>query len=194
MIDKIAASVADALAPGFIRRMVAGVVLALLTLWLSLRPPTPASAATAPSAVERVVDRSASTAGSSADGNAPPAVAHDGSGGLRLVTPAEQAVLAGAGIRHAVVRGDNLVDLDLLSAPDGDEGLDLDLGKVAAASAEAEATGENAALEFDLGDGSLSFSTTQEISGLLGRAERSVRRLRERVRRQLERLQSEGGL
>jgi len=64
--------------------------------------------------------------------------------------------------------GDNLVDLDLLSTPDGDEGLDLDLGKVAAASAEAEATGENEALEFDLGDGSVSFSTTQEIGGREG--------------------------
>ncbi len=64
--------------------------------------------------------------------------------------------------------GDNLVDLDLLSTPEGDEGLDLDLGKVAAASAEAEATGENEAIEFDLGDGSVSFSTTQEISGREG--------------------------
>jgi pilus assembly protein FimV len=61
--------------------------------------------------------------------------------------------------------GDNLVDLDLLSTPDGDEGLDLDLGKVAAASAEAEATGENTALEFDLSDTSTKFSTTQEITG-----------------------------
>ena len=64
--------------------------------------------------------------------------------------------------------GDNLVDLDLLSTPEGDEGLDLDLGKVAAASAESEPTGENEALEFDLGDGSVSFSTTQEISGREG--------------------------
>jgi len=73
-----------------------------------------------------------------------------------------------AGIDLSLEGGDNLVDLDLLSAPEGDEGLDLDLGKVAAASAEAEATGENAALEFDLGDGSMSFSTTQEISGREG--------------------------
>jgi pilus assembly protein FimV len=64
--------------------------------------------------------------------------------------------------------GDNLVDLDLLSAPDGDEGLDLDLGRVAAASAEAEATGENTALEFDLDSGSGTFSTTQEITGREG--------------------------
>jgi hypothetical protein len=39
-----------------------------------------------------------------------------------------------AGVDLSLEGGDNLVDLDLLSAPDGDEGLDLDLGKVAAAS------------------------------------------------------------
>src|SRR5262249_4241965 len=39
---------------------------------------------------------------------------------------------------------------------------------------------------------SLQGFSTQEISEALGRAERSVRRLRERVRGQLERLQSEG--
>ncbi len=61
--------------------------------------------------------------------------------------------------------GDNLVDLDLLSAPDGDEGLDIDLGKVAAASADTDATGENTALEFNLDEGPTSFTTTQEISG-----------------------------
>ena len=41
-----------------------------------------------------------------------------------------------AGVDLSLEGGDNLVDLDLLSAPDGDEGLDLDLGKVAAASAD----------------------------------------------------------
>ena len=39
---------------------------------------------------------------------------------------------------------------------------------------------------------SLQGYSTQEISEQLGRAERSVRRLRERVRRQLERLRAEG--
>src|SRR5262249_28772507 len=39
---------------------------------------------------------------------------------------------------------------------------------------------------------SLQGYSTQEISEQLGRAERSVRRLRERVRRQLERFQAEG--
>jgi RNA polymerase sigma-70 factor (ECF subfamily) len=39
---------------------------------------------------------------------------------------------------------------------------------------------------------SLQGHSTQEISQQLGRAERSVRRLRERVRKQLERMQNEG--
>ncbi len=73
-----------------------------------------------------------------------------------------------AGVDLSLEGGDNLVDLDLLSTPEGDGGLDLDLGKVAAASSEAEATGENEAIEFDLGDGSVSFSTTQEIGGREG--------------------------
>jgi pilus assembly protein FimV len=83
----------------------------------------------------------------------------------------DEAIFAGAvqdaGVDLSLEGGDNLVDLDLLSAPEGDEGLDLDLGKVAAA-AEAEATGENTALEFDLSEGSAPFSTTQEISGREG--------------------------
>jgi len=73
-----------------------------------------------------------------------------------------------AGVDLSLEGGDNLVDLDLLSAPEGDEGLDLDLGKVAAATAEAEATGESTSLEFDLSDTSAAFSTTQEISGREG--------------------------
>ncbi len=84
----------------------------------------------------------------------------------RQLAPDEPMFAGGvqdAGVDLSLEGGDNLVDLDLLSTPDGDEGLDLDLGKVAAL-AEAN-TGENAALEFDLGDGSMSFSTTQEISG-----------------------------
>jgi len=82
--------------------------------------------------------------------------------------PLFEGAVHDASVDLSLEGGDNLVDLDLLSTPDGDEGLDLDLGKVAAASAEAEATGENEALEFDLGDGSVSFSTTQEISGREG--------------------------
>ena len=70
-----------------------------------------------------------------------------------------------AGVDLSLEGGDNLVDLDLLSAPDGDEGLDIDLGKVAAASADNEATGENTALEFNLDEGPSAFSTTQQITG-----------------------------
>jgi pilus assembly protein FimV len=80
----------------------------------------------------------------------------------------DEAMFAGAvadaGVDLSLEGGDNLVDLDLLSAPDGDESLDLDLGK----AAEAEATGEDAAIEFDLGDASMSFSTTQDIGGREG--------------------------
>ena len=70
-----------------------------------------------------------------------------------------------AGVDLSLEGGDNLVDLDLLSAPDGDEGLDIDLGKVAAASAGNDVTGENTPLEFNLDEGPASFSTTQEITG-----------------------------
>ena len=83
----------------------------------------------------------------------------------------DEAIFAGAvqdaGVDLSLEGGDNLVDLDLLSAPEGDEGLDLDLGKVAAA-ADAEETGENTALEFDIGDGSISLGTTQDIGGREG--------------------------
>ena len=90
--------------------------------------------------------------------------------GRQLAT--EEPLFAGAvqdaGVDLSLEGGDNLVDLDLLSAPEGDEGLDLDLGKVAAASADAEETGENTALEFDIGDGSISLGTTQDIGGREG--------------------------
>ena len=65
----------------------------------------------------------------------------------RQLAPDEPMFAGGvqdAGVDLSLEGGDNLVDLDLLSTPEGDEGLDLDLGTVAAASAEAEATGENA--------------------------------------------------
>ena len=71
----------------------------------------------------------------------------------------------GSGVDLSLEGGDNLVDLDLLSAPEGDEGLDLDLGKVAYATPDSEATGENTALEFDLGEGTTQFTTTQKIRG-----------------------------
>ena len=84
----------------------------------------------------------------------------------------DEPIFAGAvqdaGVDLSLEGGDNLVDLDLLSAPEGDEGLDLDLGKVASASSDAEPTGENTALEFDIGDGSVSLGTTQDIGGREG--------------------------
>src|SRR5688572_26412154 len=80
----------------------------------------------------------------------------------------DEPIFAGAvqdaGVDLSLEGGDNLVDLDLLSAPDGDEGLDIDLGKVAAASSDSEPTGENSAIEFDLGESTGTFSTTQKIT------------------------------
>ncbi len=79
--------------------------------------------------------------------------------------PMFKGAVQGSGVDLSLEGGDNLVDLDLLSAPEGDEGLDLDLGKVAAATPDTDATGENTALEFDLGEGTSPFTTTQEIKG-----------------------------
>ena len=79
--------------------------------------------------------------------------------------PMFAGAVQGSGVDLSLEGGDNLVDLDLLSAPEGDEGLDLDLGKVAFATPDSEATGENTALEFDLGEGTTQFTTTQEIRG-----------------------------
>jgi pilus assembly protein FimV len=79
--------------------------------------------------------------------------------------PMFAGAVQGSGVDLSLEGGDNLVDLDLLSAPEGDEGLDLDLGMVAAATPDTEATGENTALEFDLSEGPTQFTTTQEIRG-----------------------------
>ncbi len=68
-----------------------------------------------------------------------------------------------AGVDLSLEGGDNLVDLDLLSTPDGDEGLDLDLGTSAALSDSDAATGENTSIEFNLDEGQVSPTTTQEI-------------------------------
>ncbi|HUG02993.1 MAG TPA: FimV/HubP family polar landmark protein [Steroidobacteraceae bacterium] len=68
-----------------------------------------------------------------------------------------------AGVDLSLEGGDNLVDLDLLSTPDGDEGLDLDLGTAAAQTDSDAATGENTAIEFNLDEGPASPTTTQEI-------------------------------
>jgi pilus assembly protein FimV len=84
----------------------------------------------------------------------------------RQLAPDEPIFAGGvqdAGVDLSLEGGDNLVDIDLLSAPDGDEGLDLDLGKVAAASDSTDATGENMSIEFNLDDVPMSPTTTQKI-------------------------------
>ncbi len=68
-----------------------------------------------------------------------------------------------AGVDLSLEGGDNLVDLDLLSTPDGDGGLDLDLGRTAVMSDSEAATGENTAVEFNFDIGPASPTTTQEI-------------------------------
>jgi len=84
----------------------------------------------------------------------------------RQLAPDEPMFAGGvrdAGVDLSLEGGDNLVDIDLLSAPEGDEGLDLDLGKVAAISDSNDATGENTAIELNLDDVPLSPTTTQKI-------------------------------
>jgi pilus assembly protein FimV len=84
----------------------------------------------------------------------------------RQLAPDEPIFAGGvrdAGVDLSLEGGDNLVDIDLLSAPEGDEGLDLDLGKVAAISDSNDATGENTAIEFNLDDVPMSPTTTQKI-------------------------------
>lgn len=80
----------------------------------------------------------------------------------------DEALFAGGvqsiGVDLSLEGGENRVDLDLLSAPSGDEGIDLDLGQVLAASDSNSITGERETLEFNLDEGPASFSTTQEIT------------------------------
>jgi pilus assembly protein FimV len=84
----------------------------------------------------------------------------------RQLAPDESMFAGGVketGVDLSLEGGDNLVDLDLLSAPEGEEGLDIDFGKITSDSA--DPTGENTAIEFNLDDGAPSFSSTQEITG-----------------------------
>lgn len=80
----------------------------------------------------------------------------------------DEALFAGGihstGVDISLEGGDNRVDLDLLSAPSGDEGIDFDLGQVLAASDSNSITGEREILEFNLDEGPASLGTTQEIS------------------------------
>jgi pilus assembly protein FimV len=79
----------------------------------------------------------------------------------------DEAMFAGgvqdAGVDLSLEGGDNLVDIDLLSPPEGDEGLDLDLGQATTTAGSDDATGENTAIEFNLDDVPMSPTTTQKI-------------------------------
>src|SRR5262245_62013062 len=98
----------DAVAPGFIRRAVPGIVMALLTFWLSFRPTLATDASHAPAAVERVLPRPAPAAPPAAAGQAPapPTVERGEDGRLRLLGSADAAAIRTPGARHTVVRGD----------------------------------------------------------------------------------------
>ncbi len=84
----------------------------------------------------------------------------------RQLAPDEPMFAGGvqdAGVDLSLEGGDNLVDVDLLSAPAGEEGLDLDFGTATSPAGSADATGENTAIEFNLDSGVYSPTTTQEI-------------------------------
>lgn len=81
----------------------------------------------------------------------------------------EDALFAGgvrsSGVDLSLEGGDSRVDLDLLSAPAGEEGLDLDLGQVLAAGDDSDTTtGEETALEFNLDEGPPAPTTTLEVA------------------------------
>jgi pilus assembly protein FimV len=84
----------------------------------------------------------------------------------RQLAPDEPMFAGGvqdAGVDLSLEGGDNLVDVDLLSAPAGEEGLDLTFGEASGTASSADATGENTAIEFDLDSGTYSPTSTQEI-------------------------------
>jgi len=84
----------------------------------------------------------------------------------RQLAPDEPMFAGGvqdAGVDLSLEGGDNLVDVDLLSAPAGEEGLDLSFGDASGTAGSADATGENTAIEFNLDSGTYSPTTTQEI-------------------------------
>ena len=89
----------------------------------------------------------------------------------RQLAPDETMFAGGvqsSGVDISLEGGENRVDLDLLSAPAGDEGIDFDLGQMLSASDSNSITGEREMLEFNLDEGPASFSTTQEISPRAG--------------------------
>ncbi|MCC6630401.1 MAG: LysM peptidoglycan-binding domain-containing protein [Chloroflexi bacterium] len=101
----------DALAPGVVRQAVAGVVAALLTGWLSLRPVAATAVPPARPVAELVVPRPAPPAGGAWRAADPPVIARDDAGRLRLIGAADAAAAQTPGARHVVITGDNLVDL-----------------------------------------------------------------------------------
>ena len=85
----------------------------------------------------------------------------------RQLAPDEPLFAGGiqsAGVDLSLEGGDNRVDLDLLSAPAGDGGMDLDLGQVLSATDSTSVTGEREVIEFNLDEGPASLGTTQQIT------------------------------
>ncbi len=79
----------------------------------------------------------------------------------------DEALFAG-GVQSAAVDvslegGQDRVDFDLLSAPAGEEGIDLDLGQMLAASDSQAVTGEREVPDFNLDEGPKVLGTTQQI-------------------------------
>jgi pilus assembly protein FimV len=79
----------------------------------------------------------------------------------------DEALFAG-GVQSATVDvslegGQDRVDFDLLSAPGGEEGIDLDLGQMLAASDSHAITGEREVPDFNLDEGPKVLGTTQQI-------------------------------
>jgi len=65
--------------------------------------------------------------------------------------PLFQSEAVSAGVDLNLEGGDSRVDLELLAPPEGDDGIDLDLGEALEASDAEADTGQNAAIDFDLG-------------------------------------------
>jgi pilus assembly protein FimV len=65
--------------------------------------------------------------------------------------PLFESEAGSAGVDLNLEGGDSRVDLELLAPPDGEDGLDLDLGEALEASDAEADTGQNEALDFDLG-------------------------------------------
>ncbi|TAK56221.1 MAG: hypothetical protein EPO25_01105 [Gammaproteobacteria bacterium] len=67
----------------------------------------------------------------------------------------EGAMSGGGGVDLSLEGGENRVDLELLSAPDGDGGLDIDFGEALAHDDSSTPTGEVEEIHLDLGDATM---------------------------------------